>query len=121
MAARKELKNTIKNLDQEYLKEYGAEMKMEWGFTIPDGPRRNGCLESWIKSIKKTISCAIDEQALTFSELPTVCFEAPNQVNERLIGRHPTKSEDLSSNHVVLGQTTSSIQAGLRKETVNLM
>lgn len=121
MAARKELKNTIKNLDQEYLKEYGAEMKMEWGFTIPDGPWRNGCLESWIKSIKKTISCAIDKQALTFSELPTVCFEAPNQVNERLIGRHPTKSEDLSSNHVVLGQTTSSIQPGPRKETVNLM
>ena len=36
MAASKELKDIIKNLNQEHLKEYVAEMGMEWHFTTTD-------------------------------------------------------------------------------------
>lgn len=122
MAASKKLKD-IKNLNQEQLKEYGIEMGMEWHFTTPDGPWRNGCSESLIKSIKKAISSAIGEQILTFSELQTVCFEAANFVNKRPIGRHPTNAEGgayLSLNHLLLGRATSRISAGLFKEPVTL-
>ena len=84
-------------------------MGMEWHFTTADGPWRNGCSETLIKSIKKAISCAIAKQILTFSELQTVCFEAANLVNKRPIGRHPTNPEYgayLSPNHLPLGCAT---------------
>ena len=38
MAARKKLKDIIKNLNQEQLRECGTEMGIEWHFTTPDGP-----------------------------------------------------------------------------------
>lgn len=47
-----------------------------------------------MKSVKKTMSVAIGESTLTFSELQTVCYKAANLVNERPIGRHPTMPED---------------------------
>ena len=90
IGASNELKEIIKGLDQQVLKEFGAEEGLEWCFTTPDGPWRNGCSESLIKSIKKAISCAIGDQILSLSEFQTVCFEAANLVNERPIGRHPT-------------------------------
>lgn len=123
VAASNDVENTIKNLNQKELREYGAEMKIEWDFSTPDGPWRNGCSKPWIKSIKKAISFATDKQVFKFSELQTVCFEAPNLVNERSIGRHPTNPEDgayLNSNHLLLGQATSRTEASPLKEPVNL-
>ena len=122
MAASKELKDIIKGLKQEQMKEYGAEMGMKWYFTTPGGPWRNGCSESLIKSVKRAISCAIDKQVLMFSELQ-ICFEAANLVNERPICHYPINPEDgayLSPNHLLHGPATSRVPAGPFMEPVNL-
>jgi len=121
-AASKELQNVISDLDQQQLKEFGAEMGLEWHFSSPDGPWRNGCSESLIKSVKRGLNIAVGEQ-ISFSELQTVCFEVANLVNERPIGRHPTEPEDgsyLSPNHLLLGRATSRVPAGPFKEPTNL-
>jgi len=79
-AASKELQNVISDLDQQQLKEFGAEMGLEWHFSSPDGPWRNGCSESLIKSVKRGLNIAVGEQILSFSELQTVCFEVAVQL-----------------------------------------
>ena len=65
----------ITRLDQDVLKEFGAAKGIEWNFTTPDGPWRNGCSESLTKSIKEAISYAIGDQVLYITEFQTVCFE----------------------------------------------
>ena len=122
-AASKELQKIIFTLDQQQLKEFGAEMGLEWHFTSPDGPWRNGCSESLIKSVKRGLNVAVGDQILSFSELQTVCFEVSNLVNERPIGRHPTELEDgsyLSPNHLLLGRATARVPAGPFKEPTSL-
>ena len=86
MAASKELKAAISELDLSEIRSFGHANGVSWKFSTPDSPWQNGCSEILIKAIKKAISGAIGEQILTFSELQTVCFEAANLVNERPIG-----------------------------------
>ena len=123
VAADKELRNTIKDLDQSRLFEFGANKGIKWEFTAPDGPWRNGCSEALIKSVKKAIKTAIGDQCLSFSELQTIFFEAANLVNERPIGLHPTNPEDgayLSPNHLLLGRASSRVPSGPFKEPTNI-
>lgn len=98
-------------------------MGTEWQLITPDGPWRDGCLESLIKSTKKAISCNIRDQILSITEFQTVYFEATNLVNERPISWHRKKPEDrayLSHNHLLLGKASSRIPPGLFKELTNL-
>lgn len=69
-------------------------MGMDWESSTSYGPWRNGCSESLIKYIKKTNTCAIGEQVLSFSELQTALFKAVNLVDERPIGRHTTSLDE---------------------------
>ena len=91
-SANKELKSIIEGVDQERLREFGAEHGLEWKFAAADAPWQNGCseAEALVKSVKSAIKGAIGDQVLMFSELQTVCFEAANLVNERPMGIHPT-------------------------------
>lgn len=120
VAADKELKAVIKDLDQNQLREFGVENGLEWKFTAADAPWQNGCSEALVKLVKKAIKGAIGEQVLTFSELQTVCFEAANLVNERPIGIHPTDPSDgayLSPNHLLLGRASTRVPSGPFKQT----
>jgi hypothetical protein len=120
--ANKELKSIIKDVDQERLREFGAEYGLEWRFAAADAPWQNGCSEALVKSVKSTIKGAIGDQVLMFFELQTVCFEAANLVNERPIGIHPTSPSDdeyLSPNHLLLGRASERIPSGPFKETKN--
>ena len=104
-AADKELKAVIQGLDDNQLREFGAEQVLEWKFTTADARWQNGCSEALVKSVKKAIKGAVGEQVLTFSELQNVCFEVANFVNEHPIGVHSTKPSDdvyLCPNHLLL-------------------
>ena len=118
-AASKELRLTIKDLDWNRIREFGAEPGMEWHFSPGDAPWQNGCVESLIKSIKKAIQLAIGMQVLKFSELQTVLYEAANLVNERPIGKHPADPEEeryLCPNDILLGRASSRVPGGPFKE-----
>jgi len=123
VAASNELKKLLEGLDKECIRAFGAEARMEWIFSTPDGPWRNGCSESLIKSVKRAIDWAVKDQVLSFSEFQTVLFEVGNLLNERPIGRHPTSPEDgsyLCPNQLLLGRATSRIPAGPFKEPTKL-
>ena len=121
-AASKEMKEDISKLNQEEIAEFGSRHEIDWKFAPPDAPWQNGCSESLIKSVKKSLKIAVGEQALTFSEIQTVLFEVASLVNSRPIGRHPTAIEDgayLSPNDLLLGRSSRKIPAGPFNLTTN--
>ena len=103
-AASEELKKMV-NLDQKSLQEYGCIEGFQWVFSSADAPWQNSVSEALIKSAKRAVTAAIGDSILTFFELPTVCYETANLLNERLIGRHPTSPDDkyLCPNNLLLG------------------
>ena len=93
-AASIELINVTKNWDKKELEVFGVIEGFEWKFTPADAPWQNGISEALVKTVKRSLTLAIGESILTYSELQTVCFETANLVNERPIGRRPTSPED---------------------------
>ena len=107
----------VKGFDKDVLREYGHEngVQIEWKFSTPDSPWKNGCVEALIKSVKKGTSAAIGDQVLSYSELSTVMYEVANLLNERPIGKIPTDVDDgayLAPNDLILGRATSRIPSG---------
>jgi len=121
-AADKELKEIMLALDEDALTEFSSNHSFEWEFCSPNAPWQNGCSESLIKSVKKSLKIAIGDQALTYSEFQTVLMECANLINDRPIGRHPTSPEDgvyLSPNDLLLGHSTNSVPQGPFDLTTN--
>ena len=115
VAANKELKEFTKGLDKDRLLQFSNLQGLEWHFCSPDAPWQNGTAEALIKSVKKSLSIAIGEQVLAFSELQTVLFEAANIVNERPIGVNPKNADDgsyLCPNDIILGRASARVPNG---------
>ena len=110
-AASKELKDVIKGLEWDKVVAFGLD-GITWKFSAPDAQWQNGCAESLIKSVKKSLTHAIGKHILTVDEIQTVFFESANILNERPIGRHPTTPEEgsyLCPNDLLLGRATSRV------------
>ena len=101
-------------MNPQSLKQFGVTQGLQWIFSSADAPWQNGVSEALIKSIKKAITIAIDENVMTFSELQTVCFEAANLVNER-----PDDESYLYLNDVLLGRSASRVPSGPFAQTDN--
>ena len=109
-AANKELRDMMRCWDLDDLSNTGAAHGFKWNFTkSSDAPWQNGCCESLIRLVKRTLTIVIGDNILTFSELQTVLFEVANLLNERPIGRKPgadpTAGVYLSPNDLLLGRT----------------
>ena len=123
VAASNELINVTKHWDKKELEAFRVIEGFEWKFTPADPPWQNGISEALVKTVKRSLTLAIGESILTYSELQTVCFETANLVNERPIGRHPTSPEDgayLCPNDLILRRSTSRVPAGPFKENASL-
>jgi hypothetical protein len=121
-AADKEIKEIVASLDEDALTEFSSNHSFDWEFCSPNAPWQNGCSESLIKSVKKSLKIAIGNQALTYSEFQTVLMECANLINDRPIGRHPTSPEDgvyLSPNDLLLGHSTNNVPQGPFDATAN--
>ena len=115
VAASKELKNAVKNLDWNMLQTFGHKYGTTWSFPPADAPWYNGATESLIKSVKRALNASIGDHVLTSSELQTVMFEAAQLVNQRPIGSHPTSPEDgtyLTPNDLMLGRASNHVPQG---------
>ncbi|CAC5408835.1 unnamed protein product [Mytilus coruscus] len=87
-----------------------------------DAPWENGCSEALIKSVKKSLSLAIGQSIMTFSELQTVLFEVANILNERPIGTStsdPNEGTYLCPNDLILGRASSNMPVGNWDESDN--
>ena len=116
------MRNLITGFDVERLKELGADNGLKWHFSPPNEPWRNGCVESLVKSLKKSIKIAVGSQILSFPELQTVPYEAANLVNERPIGMHSNQIEGetyLCPNDLLLGRASNRVPSGPFSENYN--
>ena len=122
IAASKEIKEMFTNNDWEKIINASTSNGLEWSFSPGDGPWYNGCCESLIRSIKKSIFHAIHNEVLTFSEIQTVLYEVANIINERPIGSTPSTIHDgsyLCPNDILLGRSSNKTPSGDFSTTTN--
>ena len=117
------LKALSRNWDWSEILEFGISKGMNWTFSPGDSPWWNGCCESLIKSIKKSISQVMCNHRVSFVELQTIVFEVGNLTNERPIGIKPvTYSEHtyLCPNDLILGRASQRVPPGPWDESKNI-
>jgi len=115
LGASKILTSISKEWNWGEISEFSLKNGIEWRFSPGDAPWWNGCCESLIRSIKKSLFLSIGEHRVTFSEMQTVCFEAANLANERPIGIKPGQYSEcayLCPNDLLLGRATSKAPVG---------
>ena len=112
VAASKKLCSVVKGLDCEFLQKYGVKYGTEWQLFPADALWYNSATESLVKTVKRALNAAVEEQIMTFRELQTVMYEAADIVNQRPIGTHQDSPEDstyLSTNYLILGRSSSHV------------
>ena len=103
-----------KDYDWDKIIGFGTDKGIEWQFSPGDAPWWNGCCESLIRSVKRSIYIAVGNHRLPFSELQTVCLEVAILANERPIGIKPgnySEHSDLCPNDLLSGRATRRIPA----------
>ena len=89
----------------------GVNHGMDWIVGPADSPWHQGAVESLVKTAKRALKLAINNQRLSAPEFLTVCTEAANTINERPIGLLPSLDSTinvLTPNCLLLGRATSS-------------
>ncbi|CAB4011964.1 RNA-directed DNA polymerase from transposon X-element [Paramuricea clavata] len=115
IGAERELTETWKNIDRQSLHKSGTENGLTWIFGPADSPWYQGAVESLVKSAKRAIHFAINNQRLSVQEFMTVCSEATNLLNERPIGTLPSADSELNiltPNSLLLGRATAKNPGG---------
>ena len=115
IGAERELAETWKSIDRQSLHKSGTENGLTWIFGPADSPWYQGAVESLVKSAKRAIHFAINNQRLSVQEFMTVCSEAMNLLNERPIGTLPSADSELNiltPNSLLLGRATAKNPGG---------
>ena len=110
VGAEKELKNMWTTLDKGKLTYEGCSRGLTWVFGPADSPWHQGAVESLVKSAKRAIHFAIQNQRLTATEFQTVVTEISNLLNERPIGvirGDEDVPQVLTPNSLLLGRNTA--------------
>ena len=103
VSAREDLKLSITNS--------GSENGMEWVIGSADAPWQQGAVEALVKTVKRALHVAVQNQRLSVPEFITVCSEVANLVNERPLGVLPDLDSNinvLTPNCLLLGRATAS-------------
>lgn len=92
----------------------GAPKNIEFKHTNPGSPWENGCSESLIKGIKRSLVCftGTDSPRIPVLQLQRVFTAIANLLNDRPIGKHPKSPEDarfLCPNDLLLGRALDSV------------
>ncbi|CAB4041710.1 PREDICTED: uncharacterized protein LOC107333192 [Paramuricea clavata] len=115
IGAERELTETWKSIDRQSLHKSGTENGLTWIFGPADSPWYQGAVESLVKSAKRAIHFAINNQRLSVQEFMTVCSEATNLLNEKPIGTLPSADSELNiltPNSLLLGRATAKNPGG---------
>ena len=99
----------------EAAKRLGTDHGMEWVVGPADSPWRQGAVESLVKTAKRALKFAINDQRLSAPEFLTVCTEVANTINERPIGLLPSLDNDinvLTPNCLLLGRACADNPGG---------
>ena len=107
LGAHKELVKSARRL--------GIDHGLQWVFGPADSPWHQGAVEALVKTAKRAIRLAINNQRLSASEFSTICCEVTNTINERPLGLLPSLDSDinvLTPNCLLMGRATASNPGG---------
>ena len=97
----------------------GVNHGMQWVHGPADSPWQQGAVEALVKTAKRAIKLAINDQRLSAPEFLTLCSEVSNTINERPLGLLPSLDSEinvLTPNCLLLGRATASNPGGWQPE-----
>ena len=115
LSANKELTESAQRL--------GVNHGLQWVFGPADSPWHQGAVEALVKTAKRAIKMAINDQRLSAPEFLTLCLEVSNTMNERPLGLMPSIDSEinvLTPNCLLLGRAQASNPGGWQPEGLSL-
>ena len=107
IGASQELKELIKELDQEKVTRSGTDLGIKWRFNPPLAPHFGGAHESMIKAAKKAVLAVLGNADVTDEELSTAFTGAESLINSRPLTYQSANASDyipLTLNHFLHGK-----------------
>ncbi|KAK3746693.1 hypothetical protein QZH41_018918 [Actinostola sp. cb2023] len=123
IGAGRELEEAWKNMDRQSLQKSGTKNGSTWIFGPADSPWYQGAVESLVKSAKRAIHFAVNNQHLSVPEFLTLCYEVSNLMNERPIGAQPSIDSTLNiltPNSLLLGRARAINPLGWQPHNSNI-
>lgn len=114
-SADKELKETLKNLDEDMIKNEMVARKITWKFIPPASPHMGGCWERMVRSFKDALKVLLRGRTTKFEVLATLMCEAENIVNSRpltYVSSNPEDPESITPNHFLIGSSSANKAPG---------
>ncbi|MEO0684671.1 MAG: hypothetical protein AAFY76_06385, partial [Cyanobacteria bacterium J06649_11] len=119
--AAKELKESLKGLNQTKIGEFCTSKEIEWNFNPPSAPHMGGAWERLVRTVKTSMKFILKNLVLTEFQLITFITEVENIVKSRPItsvSEDPSDLEALTPNHFLKGFNNNNILANLNKEPI---
>ena len=107
VAANREIRELVAELDQEQIRRTTANKGVEWYWNPPAAPHFGGVFESMIKAAKRAISAILQDADVTDEELQTCFTGVESLLNSRpltTISDDPNDEPVLTPNHFIIGQ-----------------
>ena len=107
VAADREIRELVAELDQEQIRRTTANKGVEWYWNPPAAPHFGGVFESMIKAAKRAISAILQDADVTDDELQTCFTGVESLLNSRpltTISDDPNDEPVLMPNHFIIGQ-----------------
>jgi len=115
VAADKELREGLKQLNRHKISDYMLQKEIVWKFNTPAASHMGGAWERMIRSVRKVLASIVKEQTMSDETLSTVMCEAEAVVNSRPItsvSDDPKDSSPLTPNHLLTLRGSSSLPSG---------
>ncbi|XP_055605119.1 uncharacterized protein LOC129753329 [Uranotaenia lowii] len=109
VGANRELKQALRDMDQDKLMEEFISTELKWSFLPPSSPHMGGSWERLVQSVKKTLSNMKLPRLPTDEVLRNALLEIENIINSRPLTYLPVENSDteaLTPNHFLLGSSS---------------
>lgn len=116
VGAERELKESLKDLDQPKIQESMLRRGVKWIFNTPAASHHGGVWERQIRTVRKVLSSLLKQQLLDDEGLQTLLCEVESIINDRPItttSNDPNDLEALTPNHLLVMRTQPNIPPGV--------
>ena len=114
--ADKELKACLKELDQEKIKTFASNRRVEWKFNPPNAPHMGGAWERLVRSVKKALKAILKGRLVDDFSLVTIFTEAESIMSSRPLTATSDDINDLEAlapNYFLLGRASPNLPLGI--------
>jgi hypothetical protein len=118
-AGNKELKQAIKEWNEDKIHEFLLQRSITWKFNPPTASHQGGVWERCIRTVRKVLTSLLQEQTLDDEGLSTLMCEVESIINSRPITKSSDDSNDveaLTPNHLLLLRPCPSLPPGIFSE-----